>query len=210
MDRVFKRQLERLKYIEPEDLLGPIVPLVEGILQKPETVQHLSAREKSALLEKHQAGYLALLMKRNSERLGVQVRVAYGEIGDCDAVIRAVAPQRPVSYKLVQLKQLPSEEVCAHIKLQAIIDGLRGKYRDPDNLVVAVWINRNIRLDFAELDFSGLEIEQLWFFGDAVSGELVLQGGQIADLAGGWRWVSRLRGVDLDIRPIPFKPLHTA
>src|SRR5437764_13726041 len=113
---------------------------------------------------------------------------AFKESADFDCVVRAVHPRRPIAYKLIQLKHLPAEQVCADITLQEVIDGFRKKYRDPHNLIVAVWINRNIELVFEELDFSGLEIEQLWFFGAAVNGDLTLDGGQVRDLVKGWRW----------------------
>jgi len=210
MDAIYQRQLARLDFVDPEELLRENMPLVEGILQKPETVQHLSRREKNAILEKHQAGYLPLLMKRNSERQGVEVKVAFKEAADFDCVLRAVDPAKGTAYKPIQLKHLPSEEVSPDATLQRLIDGFKAKYRDPENLVVAIWINRNIKLIFEELDFTGLTVEQLWFFGDAVSGDLTLDGGQVSDLAVGVRWSSRLRGLELEIRPVRFRAFQPA
>ncbi len=210
MDRIFQRQLAALDYVDPEDLLREIRPSVVGILQKPETVKHLSQAEKNVILEKHQAGYLALLSKRHSEGFGVDVKVAYGEIADCDCVIRAVDPVRGTVYKLTQLKQLPPEEVNPSATLQRLMDGFKAQYRDPNNLIVAVWINRNSKVSFEELDFTGVGVEQLWFFGDSVTGDLTLDGGQVADLLLGLRWSSRLNGLELQIQPMRFRPLQPA
>lgn len=210
MDKIFQKQLEALNYMAPEELLREVMPLVEGILQKPETVRHLSQRERNAILEKHQAGYLALLTRRNCERLGVKIEVACKEIADCDSVIRAVDSVRGTVYKPVQLKQLPPEKTSPDATLQGIIDRLKAKYRDPSNLIVAVWINRGIKFSFEDLDFAGLNIEQLWFFGDAATGDLTLDGGQIRDLIKGCRWSSRLKGSNLKIDSVRFKPLQPA
>jgi hypothetical protein len=207
MDPIFKRQLARLEYMDPEVWLRKIMPTVEGILQRPETVKHLTAREKNAFLQKHQAGFLGLLVKRNTELLDVQISLAFGEIADSDCVLRAVDPIKGTAYKLVQLKQLPSHAVNADAHLQALIDRLKGKYHDAANLIVAIWVNRDIKLRFEELDFTGLDIEQLWFFGDAVSGELTLDGGHVAHLISGARWASRLKGFDLQIRRVRFRRL---
>lgn len=205
MDPIFQRQLAQFEYVDPEDLLRGIMPEVEGILQRPETVQHLSARERGFILERHQAGFLALLVKRIAERANVEVKVAFKQAADFDCVFRAVDPIKGTAYKLVQLKQLPSHQVNAEADLQALIERLKGKYHDTANLIVGIWINRDIKLLFEELDFAGLAIEQLWFFGDAVSGELTLDGGQVADLVAGVRLSSRLKGIDLKVGPVRFK-----
>ncbi len=204
MDQIFERQLARLDYVDPEDLLRDIMPTVVAILQQPDTMKHLSAREKTTYLEKHQAGFLGLLTKRNVEGMDVQISVAFKEAADFDCVLRAIDHVKGVSHKLVQLKQLPSHEVNPRADLQTLVNRLKVKYGASRDLIVAIWINRDINLVFEELDFTGLKIEQLWFFGDAISGELTLDGGLVIDLISGMRWASRLKGFDLELRPVRF------
>jgi hypothetical protein len=210
MDAIYQRQLARLNYVNPEDLLREIMPTVVAILQRPETVQHLSRREQNALLEKHQAGFLGLFTKRIAERVNVEVKVAFKEEADFDCVLRAIAPGMPISYKPVQLKQLPSHETNAGATLQDLIEGLKRTYPASTDLVVGVWINRNVNLLFEELDFTGLRIEQLWFFADAIWGELTLDGGFVSELVNGLRWWSALTGPDLRGGRARFRPLQPA
>jgi hypothetical protein len=136
------------------------------------------------------------------------VKVAFHEAADFDCVLRAIDPERGTVYKPVQLKQLPSHQVNAEADLQRLIDQLKVKYRDPENLMVAIWINRDGNLIFEKLDFEGLNIEQLWFFGDAVSGELTLDGGQISDLLSGLRHSSKRVGLEPGGGIVRFKPLR--
>lgn len=89
MDAIFQRQVARLNYVDPEELLREIMPTVMAILRHPETVTHLSDREKGAFLQKHQAGFLALLTKRHAEGQSVEVKLAYQEIADFDCVLRS-------------------------------------------------------------------------------------------------------------------------
>jgi hypothetical protein len=207
MDPIFRRQLQRLDYVAPEQLLRGGEDLVTAILQGSETVRHLSHRERNTALEKHQAGFLGLLMKRQSESQGVEVEVAYSQIADYDCVVRALGAGREPAYKLIQLKQLPAEEVSPDASLQQIIDAA-GRYQDPENLVLGIWINRNIRLRFEDLDFRGLRVEQVYLFGDAITGELTLDGGQVSDLLLGRRWGCRLHGMVADTELVQFTPLN--
>ena len=94
-----------------------------------------------------------------------------------------------MAYKPVQLKQLPSQETNSGATLQGLIDGLKRRHPTSTDLIVGVWINREVNLAFEELDFTGLHIEQLWLFGDAICGELTLDRGSsqtwLMDYAGG-------------------------
>ena len=207
VDAIYQRQLARLNYVEPADLLREVMPAVVAILQRPETVSHLSDREKGALLQKHQAGFLAMMTKRIAKGTNVEVSVAYAEGADYDCVLRGIAPGMPVAYKPVQLKQLPSHETNAGATLQGLVEGLKRKYPTSTDLIAGIWINRDVNLVFDELDFTGLHIEQLWFFGDATSGEVTLDGGFVSDLINGLRWWSVLDGPDLRGGQVRFRPL---
>jgi hypothetical protein len=205
VDPILHRQLASLTYVEPEQLLRSIMPLVIAILQKPQTVTHLAPRQKKEYLEKHQAAFLTFMWKHIAGPLA-KVTVCVKEAVDFDCVIKGVMASGETVYKPVQLKQLPSHEVNPNADLQATIDRLKKQYASSTDLVVGIWLNRDINLDFARLDFSGLRIEQLWFFGDSVSGELALDGGVVADLISGVRWSGVMVGGVPAGRLLRFKP----
>lgn len=204
MNPILKRQLAALNYQDPEDILRLLMPTVVGILQKPETVAHLSQRQKNHFLEEHQAAFLAFMVKHIAGR-HARITVCVEELDDFDCVIKGEIGNETV-YKPVQLKHLPSHEVNDAIELQSFIDKLKIKFSTSSELVLAIWINRDIKLDFRLLRFDGLKIEQLWFFGDAVTGEITLDGGVISDLISGIRWSGLTKGGIPTVRPIRFKP----
>jgi hypothetical protein len=205
VDPILYRQLASLTYVEPEELLRSIMPLVVATLQKPETVTHLTPRQKKEYLEKHQAAFLAFMWKHIAAPLA-EVTVCVKEAVDFDCVIKGVMASGETVYKPVQLKQLPSHEVNLNADLQTTIDRLKKKYASSTDLVVGIWLNRDINLDFARLDFSGLRIEQLWLFGDSVSGEITLDGGVVADLISRVRWSGVMMGGAPTIRRLRFRP----
>jgi hypothetical protein len=204
MDKILKKQLAALNYIEPEELGRNIMSTVIGILQKPETVSHLSDKEKNVFLEKHQAGFLAFMYKYFSGSRAT-VTVCVTELQDFDCVIKGVMEEGDIVYKRVQLKQLANHEKSKN--LQAIIDKLKSQYPTSSDLVVAIWINRDINLEFERLDFNGLNIQQLWLFGDSILGELTLDGGSVSELVSGLRWAAVMKDGERTVWPVRFKPM---
>ena len=213
MDKILERQLSAPvngvdPYISPEEFGEAIMPVVVRILQKPETVSHLSDAQKNWYLQRHQAGFLAYMLKHLAGGRAI-IRVRFVEDQDFDCVMRAVMKTGDIVYKRVQLKQLANHEKSK--SLQEIIKQLKSHYPTSSDLVVAIWLNRDISnfdLEFEHLDFAGLNIEQLWFFGDSVSGELTLDGGLISNLLSGWRYAARIKNRQRAVCRVQFK--HSA
>src|ERR1035438_3157099 len=105
------------------------------------------------------------------------ITVRFVEYQDFDCVIRAVIEGHAPIYKRVQLKQFASHEQSEN--LQVLIDKLKSKYPTSSDLAVAIWVNRDINLEFENLDFRGLRLDQLWFFGVSTLGDLRLDGGPV-------------------------------
>jgi hypothetical protein len=208
MDKILERQVSALvngidPYITPEELGRAIMPVVVRILQKPETVSYLSDGEKNWYLQRHQAGFLAYMMKHFACDRSV-ITVRFLELQDFDCVIREVTDGGAIIYMPVQLKQLANHEKSKN--LQVVIDQLKSQYPRSSDLVVAIWINRDINLEFNNLDFRGLYIEQLWFFGDSIIGELTLDGGRVSDLVSGRRLAAVMKDGKRTVSPVRFKP----
>jgi len=88
MNAIQKRQLAKLDYIDPEELLRSVMPTMLRLLQQPETMKHLSGQLKKEFFEKHQAGFLAFMMKHIAGSQA-DVKVCMKEDEDFDCVIRA-------------------------------------------------------------------------------------------------------------------------
>jgi hypothetical protein len=210
MDKILARQLSALvnsvdPYIDPEELGQAIMPVVVGLFQNAQTVSHLSDAQKNWYLERHQAGLLAYMMKCFADARAI-ITVRFVEDQDFDCVIRAVIEGYAPIHKRIQLKQLASHEQSK--SLQALIDGLKSKYPTSSDLVVAIWINRDTNLEFENLDFRGLKLEQLWFFGVSALGDLTLEGGLVSDLVSGLRWTAIMyNDKRREVRPVKFKPV---
>jgi len=210
MDKILERQLLALvngidPYIDPEELGQAIMPVVVGIFQNSETVSDLSDAQKNWYLERHQAGFLAYMMKCFAGERAV-ITVRFVEDQDFDCVIRAVIKGHVTILKRVQLKQLASHGQSAN--LPALIDKLKSKYTTSSDLLVAIWINRDTDLKFENLNFRGLNLEQLWFFGVSALGDLTLEGGLVSDLVSGLRWAAIMRSDKRrEIKPVKFKAL---
>jgi hypothetical protein len=204
MDLIFRRRLAALNYEEPETVLHRVMPIVVALLQQPESVAHLSGKEKNAYLHQHQAAFLAFMLK-HMVGSHAKVTLSMEELDDFDCVIKGDV-EGQITYKPVQLKHLPDHATNPNIEIQTIIDGIKQKYRSSPELVVAIWVNRDTTLDLASLDFTGLAIEQLWFLGDLPTGEPTIEGGGMSDLLAGvclFGWMTHGKG---HFKQIRFKP----
>lgn len=200
---MLERQLARLDYIDPRDLLRRIRPKVVGILQHPDQMRALSDHQRNDYIEQHQAGFLALFMKQIAEP-HADVTLALNEDDDYDCVIRAIDAEGRTAYKLVQLKQLSSHQLNDQLDLQAFINRLGTKYPSSGDLVLAIWINRDIQFTFSQLDFSRLRVEQLWLFGDSADGTVAMDGGLVSDLIAGVRWSCVMRNLRPTVKRVRF------
>jgi hypothetical protein len=195
---------QSLSFDDPEDLLNRIMPEVTGILQNPISVSHLDHRAKKLIMEQYQGAYMAMLVKCCSCEL-TKVSVCVAENEDYDCVIRGEMPTGDIVFKQVQLKHLPSHEVNQDVALQEIISKL-AKYNSSSELMVAIWINRDVRFNLTDLDFTGLTFEQLWLFGDSTSGPLEIHGGPLSDWNSGVCWEAIIQNLKPTIRHLRFRP----
>jgi dGTP triphosphohydrolase len=205
MNAMLERQLARLDYIDPRDLLRSIEPTVVGVLQHPNEVRGLTDHQRNDYIQKHQAAFLSLFMKQIAGP-NANITVALKEADDYDCVIRAIDAGGGTAYKLVQLKQLVNHQVDDNIDLQTLINRLPIKCASSGDLVVAIWTNRDIELDFSQLDLSRLRVEQLWLFGDSVDGAVTLDGGFVSDLIAGVRWSCVMRNLQPLGKQVRFTP----
>lgn len=202
MDNILRRQCERLPYQVPEELLKEVLPDAE-LLFSSQPNARFTSKERKKIRETLQAGYLAFMVKHMSGS-NAEVTVAVEELEDFDCTLKSVNGDETV-YRPVQLKELPSKESNpSDLSLQELLDDLK-KYVSSPELIVSIWINRNVRIDLSQVVITGLTFQQLWLVGDRPDGAVTMHGGIIAD----WN-VGRIReGVIIHgkhrIRTISFK-----
>lgn len=207
MDPILCRRLASLTYGDPETLVNAIQPNIQILLQNPALAKEIKPQDRKVCLEKYQAAFLAFIMQQSMKSVA-KISVAFHETDDFDCVLRAQIHNGETIYKPVQLKQLPSHELNRSADVQTQIDKLQ-KYASSPALVVALWINRDIKLNLSTLNFSNLTIEQLWFFGDTPNGEIMLHGATIPDLISGICWAARMNHGQIHKELFRFKPTQT-
>lgn len=197
-----KRQYAALQYNSPDVLLREVLPIIKSIHGGTALAKSLKAVERKAALEKYQAAYLAFIFRQGMKTMG-KVSVCLHESEDFDCVFRAERPRGEVAYKPVQLKQLPCHGVNPHADIQTEINKLQ-KYSSR-TLMIAYWINRDIRLDLQQLNFDKLNVEQIWLFGDSPKRYIMFHGGIVTDLRAGSCWAGRMENGHVSIKPWRFK-----
>jgi hypothetical protein len=205
IDKILERRLAALQYCDPETLLQDVLPTVQAILQKPDFCKSLPPKKRKECLEKYQAAFLGFMMK-HSMRDAAVVTVCLHESEDFDCVLKGMLNHNgKIAYKPVQLKQLPSHKVNKQADIQKEIIKLQ-KYGSSPTLSVAFWINRDIKLDLSRLVFDSLSVEQLWFFGESTTGDIMLHGGIVSDLRSGICWAARMENGKVVAKPWRFRP----
>jgi hypothetical protein len=115
-------------------------------------VRHISEDQRCAIFL-HGAG----------QALGKKILFAPFENSDYDYV-GAFEHNGTILRFPIQLKQLVPDRLNSSTDLQAEITKLK-KYSGLADLVVAIHINRTMRLKPQELDVSGLKVKEIWLFG---------------------------------------------
>lgn len=123
----------------------------------------IAALRTNDLRRHREARQCALFCYGMSQLLRAEVRFAPAEESDIDFVgwyhIGDTDHLVPI-----QVKELVPRQVKQTVSFQEEINKL-AKYTDSRDLVVVFHVNRDVRVTPAELDFSGLELAELWIVG---------------------------------------------
>jgi hypothetical protein len=121
----------------------------------------LRTRELRPYHERRQALLFAYGMQ--TAVLGVPVHVACVEREDYDCIV-TFQWHGEAHFVPVQIKELAPADLNPKADLQAELSKL-GKYASSEDLVVAFDLNRDVRLQFDQLQVPPLRLRELWFFG---------------------------------------------
>lgn len=95
--------------------------------------------------------------------MGAKVSYAFAESQDYDLVARWQRDDSRV-FTPVQLKEFVPDELNSRGSLSRVLDSL-AKYVDSKDLVDAIHVNRQMRVDFDHLTSLALPVAQIWLFG---------------------------------------------
>jgi hypothetical protein len=156
------REFQKLEYMNSEKFLVGLKQIYADLPMErmPRDFASLRRRDVRHIGE---ARRCALFCYGVGQLLGVKILFADHESKDYDYV-GAYVHNGKLSYVPIQMKEFVPVGINPKAQLQAEINKLR-KYQDSSDLVVAMHINRKGFFRLSELDFTGLPIKELWFFG---------------------------------------------
>ena len=159
MDQAELNKIRKLKPLDPEEVLRKLRQL-----ELSNDWQNLKAPEVhlrgNALKGVRECRIAALFCCGMSQRTGFRIQLYQHEESEYDFIAtwlmgdtRHIVP--------VQIKELVPEHLNSEITLQKIIDDLGKNYSSPD-LHAVIFLNRNGKVDFSEINLSALNIAGLW------------------------------------------------
>jgi hypothetical protein len=161
-DAIRLNEWRKLKYADPAEDLRRLRQLEISLAGK--TVEPAVLALRTNLLKPDaQRRQAALFTYGVSEALGLKMYYAPVESSDYDFVTLTETPDAGV-FTPVQLKELVPEDLNPVASLNNLLDGLT-KYSSSRDLVVAVYLNRRVRLEFEQLRVPALSVAEVWLYG---------------------------------------------
>ena len=165
LSKLEDRQFGGLKWVDPTQVLINLRRLEANL---PERMNEKVRRLRTNQLKESREARAAALFSYGIGKavLGTNTQVAKVEDRDFDFVMRW-SDEKANYYYPVQLKELPPDDLNPDVSLEDILAKL-AKYSGPQNLSVAVQINRRMRLEHRPLTSdSKPHLLELWYFGCA-------------------------------------------
>jgi hypothetical protein len=179
----FPRQWATLEYRSARDYLVNIVPLraALAISNTDERIANLRTNSLKTGRELWQACLFAHGI--GSSVLGTEVYLAPVEDQDFDCIAQYIVGGTR-HYTPIQIKELVPAELNPYASLKAEL-GKLGKYADSQDLVVAVYLNREFRFELEAVAIPQTNVAELWLFGAVSPGasQFMLWGNMLKDPA---------------------------
>jgi hypothetical protein len=171
MDTILKNELKKLSYQDPEQALK-----TTAVLHAFTSATRLSPKHRDWRhhrfdndRESEQAAWFAYGLKK----IGLKPRLQFSHFRkkdrDFDAALRWGDAASP-SFATLQLKEVVCSELCLSASLEAVIAKFEG-YAGRDELIGAIFVNRDLVLDPKALKIPALKLRELWIYGLSDCGE---------------------------------------
>lgn len=160
------REWTSLKYMNPTELLLGMDKIFDdcGIKKYSHSSDVLRDRRVKHIADDRRC---AIFCHGAGQALGTKILFAAFESADYDYV-GAYEHEGVIHHFPIQLKEFVPDRINSSTSLQCEISKLR-KYADAQDLVVVMHINRTAFIRPEELDTSGLEVKEIWLFGQMES-----------------------------------------
>ena len=162
MSQMRVRRWSKLTYYDARKILVELSEISDKVAASSLPYAVASLRT-NALKISREGRQCALFCFGMSARLGTDVDFAFAEESDLDFVARYMV-EDVIHYVPVHMKELAPDFVAPPTSIQQEVTKL-AKYADSSDLVVAFHINRDVRLEIADLDLSQIKVAELWFVG---------------------------------------------
>lgn len=198
---ISENEFATFEYRNPETLLRENAAKIRLLLQHRDKCGDIPGAEKKKTLELYQGALLGFLIEKMAGPFA-DVAVATHEASDFDCIIRGIIDNKTV-FRRVQLKHLPCHQLNPTVTLNDVIANA-SKYGNAPDLIVAVWINRDVKFKLAEIDVRRLQIGQLFLLGDRHDGAVEIHGGTLQDWRSGHLWNGILQNLEMKVKVISF------
>ncbi|MDO8177044.1 MAG: hypothetical protein Q7T62_02260 [Undibacterium sp.] len=162
MNNITLRKFLKLEYREPRSFLIELRKFELEVSQS-KTAYKLRALRTNKLKEVREMREAAIFCHLMGERIGETIYLSPGEDQDHDFVAMYQSKEGNTFTK-VQLKELAPTDIAASSTIEEIIASLE-KYKDAENLCVAIHLNRELTFAPSSLKIPKLKIGSLWVFG---------------------------------------------
>ena len=156
------REWEQLKFYEPRNVLVELrkIEKTHDLNKFPYDVATLRTRKLRSYGESRQC---AIFCYGIGEIFGLNLKYAQYESQDYDYVA-VYEKDDYLNYVPIQMKELVPDKINPKANLQTEINKLQ-KYVDSNNLCVSIYLNKEVRIEFSNLEIPKLNIKELWLFG---------------------------------------------
>ena len=173
-----------LSYHDPHQILRGMREIAIAVSRTatPEPVRNLRTNPLKPFREGRQAALFCFGM---SQRLGTRVRFALQPREDHESdVIGLIEENGTATFLPIQLKELPPEHLNPSMALQDLLDRIGSRYVGTADLIVAVHVNRTVRIVVSELILPR-NVAEIWLFGaeDETQQKWFLIGNLLSDAA---------------------------
>lgn len=164
MIRSVPREWSTYNYIDPVVYVTKLqkIRAMVSATDTPEKIRNLRTRKLAPEREAWDAGVFCYLLR---ERTDCEIYFAPVEDADYDAVFKW-QEDGIQNFAPVQMKEVVPKELNQTQKVQDVLDSLI-KYGTSSDLVVAIKLNRDERIEADKVITDDLPVAEVWFFGAA-------------------------------------------